>query len=192
MTNNLENNLKKNNFTIVYKSLFDIPADAFINSINCKGIMGAGIALEFKKRYPKMFEDYKTKCLKNLIRPGDCYLYFDDEHDIYLLGLAVKDDWKYWSCKEWVEMCLKSMKLVILENDIKSVNIPLIGGSNGRRGPNGKIIGMTLPLCGEELKEMIKYNLESFSNKFDIQINLCIPDESPKKKEPDLTQFLEV
>jgi hypothetical protein len=191
MINNLENNLITNRFNIINKSLFDIPSDAFINSINTVGIMGAGIALEFKKRYPEMFDDYKIKCQKNLIKPGDCYSYWHEENNIWILGLAVKGDWKYWSCKEWIEQCLKSLKLTILENDIKSVNIPLIGGLNGRRGPNGKILGMTPPPEKEELKELIRINLEPFSNKFGVDIKLCIPDGTPKVKEPDWTKFLE-
>src|SRR5258708_2482937 len=69
-------------FSIVYKSVFDIPADAFVNTVNCVGIMGAGIALEFKKRYPKMYDHYKGECQKHHVRPGDCYTFWDDEHGV--------------------------------------------------------------------------------------------------------------
>lgn len=178
-------------FQIVNQSIFDIPADAFVNTINCTGAMGAGIALEFKKRYPKMFEDYKLQCEKKMIKPGDCYTYWDDENHIYLLGLAVKNDWRYWSTLEWMESSIKSLKLVILENDIKSVNLPLIGGMNGRRGPYGKVTGLTPPPDRSEIKEMLNRDLEKFSAKFGVDIRLCIPDEAPKKVGPDLTRFLE-
>lgn len=179
-------------FQIVPQSIFDTPADAFTNSINCSGAMGAGIALEFKNRYPKMFEDYKIKCQKKLIKPGDCYAYWDDENHIWLLGLAVKNDWKQWATEEWMEQCLKSMKLIILENDIKSVNMPLIGGQNGRRGPLGRIPGMTPPSTNkEEIKDLIKRNLSIFADKFEVEINLCIPELKVKKPTLDLTAFLE-
>jgi hypothetical protein len=178
-------------FQIVNRSLFDIPSESLVNSINCVSAMGAGIALEFKKRYPKMFDDYKIQCQKKLIKPGDCYVYWDDENHIYLLGLAVKNDWKFWSTLEWIEMCLKSLKLVILENDIKSVNMPLLGGMNGRRGPYGKMPGMTPPPEKKEIKEMVQRDLENFSNKFDIDVKLCISDEVIKKPQFDLTHFLE-
>ena len=56
-------------FTISYKSIFDSRADAYVNTINVVGIMGAGIALEFKKKYPKMFEHYKELCSKHTIHP---------------------------------------------------------------------------------------------------------------------------
>lgn len=179
-------------FTIVNQSIFDTPADAFINTINCQGAMGAGIALEFKRRYPKMYEDYKIQCQKKLIKPGDCYTYWDDDHHIYLLGLAVKNDWHYWATMEWMEWSIKSMKLVLLENDIKSVNMPLMGAMNGRRGPYGKMPGMTPPPDKEEIKNLLEKDLSNFSTKFNIDIKLCIPNGSPKKPEFDLTQFLEV
>jgi hypothetical protein len=177
-------------FTIGYKSIFDTPADAYVNTINCVGIMGAGIALEFKKRYPLMFEHYKELCSKHAIRPGDCYTYFDHEHQIYLLGLAVKNDWHYWSTLEWIESSIKSLKLAILENDIKSVNMPLLGGKNGRRGPYGKVEGFTPPPDRIELKKLIEEELKPFAEKFQIIINLCLPDEQPKKQEVTLDSFI--
>ena len=178
-------------FTTSFKSIFDTPADAYVNTINCIGVMGAGIALEFKKRYPKMFEHYKTQCLNHAIRPGDCYCYYDDECGIYLFGLAVKNDWRHWSTLEWITSSIKSLKLVLLENDIKSVNIPLIGGKNGRRGPYGRVMGYTLPPERPELKILLEQELKPFAEKFGINVNLCIPDEAPKKSQLTLDAFIQ-
>ena len=166
-------------YYISYNSIFDTSADAYVNTINCVGVMGAGIALEFKTRYPKMFEHYKEQCQKHLIRPGDCYTYWDEEHQIYLLGLAVKDDWRHWSTLEWIESSIKSLKLVVLENDIKSVNLPLFGGKNGRRGPYGKVIGFTPPPEREEIKKILEAELKPFGEKFLVTFQLCLPDEAP-------------
>ena len=182
--------MTESRYKIVFKSIFDVPAESLVNSINCDSVMGAGIALEFKKRYPKMFEDYKIKCKEGKIKPGDCYVYKDDNTEIYILGLAVKNSWKYWASKEWIEMCIKSLKLTLLENDIKSVNMPLIGGLNGKRGPYGKILGMTPPPERTELKALLERELKPFADKFCIDINLCIPDEAPKKVELTLDKFL--
>jgi hypothetical protein len=182
-------------FQILNKSVFDEPADAYVNSINCRGVMGAGIALEFKNRYPKMFDDYKERCSKHLIKPGDCYTWFDAQDCVYLLGLAVKDDWRYWSTTEWIEQSLKSLKLTILENDIKSVNLPLLGGLNGRRGPYGKVQNMTEPPSVEEIKNWLVYELQPFSDKFDRIINLCIPDiqkNTQSKIDAIATKFFDI
>lgn len=180
-------------FTVSFKSIFDTEADAYVNTINCIGVMGAGIALEFKKKYPKMFKHYQEQCNTHAIRPGDCYSYYDEDKKIYLLGLAVKEDWRHWSTLEWLESSLKSFKLVVLENDIKSVNLPLPGSKNGRRGPYGKVLepkGLTPLPNNEELKLLIERELCPFAEKFNIQIQLCIPDEIPVKPQMTLDCFL--
>lgn len=177
-------------FNIVHKSIFDIPADAYVNTVNCVGVMGAGIALEFKNKYPKMFDYYKIACDQHYIKPGDCHHYFDSDHDVWILNLVVKDDWRYWSTLEWIESSIKSLKLFLLENDIKSVNMPLPGGKNGRRGPYGKVVGFTPPPEREELKKLVIDSLTPFALKFGIDINLCLPDEAPKKPEFTLDAFI--
>lgn len=185
----------RSKFNICHKSLFGFDStnqiDAYVNTINCIGVMGAGIALEFKNRYPKMFQHYKKQCAEHLIRPGDCYYWnTEDTHDnCWILGLAVKNDWRHWSTLEWLESSLKSLKLVILEHDIKSLNMPLPGGKNGRRGPFGRVVGMTDPPEREELKIIVQKELEPFANKFGIEINLCIPDETVKKPQLTLEAF---
>jgi hypothetical protein len=189
--NSSDNTIKEINkgYYISHKSIFDTPADAYVNTINCVGVMGAGVALTFKEKYPKMFEHYKEQCQKSLIRPGDCYTYWDEEHQIYLLGLAVKDDWRHWSTLEWIESSIKSLKLVVLENDIKFVNMPLLGGKNGRRGPYGKVQGFTPPPFRDELKSILKLELEPFAKKFGVEIQLCIPDEAEKKIDETLQSY---
>jgi hypothetical protein len=179
-------------FRIEHKSIFDVQADAFVNTINCVGVMGAGIALEFKNRYPIMFEHYKDECDRHQIKPGDCYTYFDAENHVYILNLAVKDDWRHWSTLEWIEHSLKSLKLAILENDIKSVNVPLLGGKNGRRGPFGKVLGMTPPPEKKEVQALMEERLTPFAIKFGIEIVLCIPEDAPKKQESNLGEFFAV
>lgn len=165
-------------FSVVNKSLFDMDTKALTNTINCVGIMGAGIALEFKKRFPAMFFSYKEMCKQHQISPGDCYTYFDEQKNVYVLNLAVKNDWKHWGTLEWLEHSLKSLKLSILENEIKSVALPLLGGQNGRRGPYGKIPNMTIPPEKDELKQLIKNRLEPFAEKFGVDVVLCIPEKN--------------
>lgn len=181
-------------FTISYKSIFDTCVDAYVNTVNTMGIMGAGIALEFKNKYPLMFEDYKEKCRKKELHPGDCYIWHNDDSDNfhYVFGLVVKDDWRHWSTLEWIESSIKSLKLAILENDIKSINIPLPGGKNGRRGPYGKVEGFTPPPSRDELKSLVEKELRLFAEKFDVTIKLCLPDDAPKKIEKTLEDFFVV
>ena len=158
-------------------SIFDVKVEAYANTVNVVGVMGAGIAAEFKKRYPEMFKEYQTECLMHSINPGDCWVYKDK--DAYLLNLAVKRDWREWATKEWIEQSFKSFKLEVLEHKIKSVALPVIGGKNARRGPWGQISGFTPPPNKDELKQWLEKELTKFADNFDLEIYLCTPDETP-------------
>ncbi|MFZ1323089.1 MAG: macro domain-containing protein [Ignavibacteria bacterium] len=59
----------------IYGNLFKSKAQTLVNTVNCYVVMGKGIALEFKKRFPEMFEVYKEYCDKKLIRPGVLQLF---------------------------------------------------------------------------------------------------------------------
>ena len=60
---------------ILIGDIFDSQAQTLINTVNCVGVMGKGIAAEFKKRYPEMFEDYVRRCKKGGVKPGVPYLF---------------------------------------------------------------------------------------------------------------------
>ena len=58
-------------------NLFESKAGSLVNTVNCIGIMGKGVALEFKKRFPAMFEDYARRCGLGQVRLGEPYPYYD-------------------------------------------------------------------------------------------------------------------
>ena len=57
--------------------IFSSEMKTLVNTVNCVGVMGKGIALEFKKRYPKMYREYMAMCERGHIRPGKPYYYED-------------------------------------------------------------------------------------------------------------------
>ena len=61
--------------TVRIGDLFTSQAQTLVNTVNCVGIMGKGIALEFKKRFPDMFKDYTHRCEREEVRLGERYLY---------------------------------------------------------------------------------------------------------------------
>ena len=63
-----------------------------VNPINCKGAMGKGLALRFKKRFPGMYVKYKDYCSRGLITPGKLWLY--KGKDNWVLNFPTKDDWR--------------------------------------------------------------------------------------------------
>jgi O-acetyl-ADP-ribose deacetylase (regulator of RNase III) len=131
---------------IVCGNLFEADAEAYVNAVNCKGVMGAGIALEFKNRYPGYFEDYRKVCRKGLLHPGgilpwvkpyDWTLRHNDSRPRYILSFATKGDWRFPSQEHWIGEGLFNLVREIEELGIKSVAMPAVGcGHGGLRWDN--------------------------------------------------------
>jgi O-acetyl-ADP-ribose deacetylase (regulator of RNase III) len=111
-------------------NLFASKADAFVNTVNCVGPMGKGIALEFRRRFPEMFAAYKMVCEKGELRPGHILPYTKSKP--LILNFAVKDDWKQPSRIEWVEQCLQKFCDWYPDQGLESVAFPWMGAMNGR------------------------------------------------------------
>src|SRR5438094_1301502 len=82
-------------------NLFASQAQCLVNTVNCVGVMGKGVALEFRRRFPRMFEEYRRACEAKTLRPGQILPYTKEKP--WILNFAVKDDWRYPSKLEWVE-----------------------------------------------------------------------------------------
>ena len=106
-------------------------AQTLINTVNCVGIMGKGIALEFKKRFPEMFEDYVEKCERKEVKPGLPYLYrslFPPQ----ILNFPTKDHWKSVSRISDIELGLQHLLQHYKEWGITSLAVPPLGCGNGQ------------------------------------------------------------
>lgn len=89
--------------TIKHGSIFDSTADVLVCPVNCVGVMGKGLALEFKKRFPKESRWYATACGAGCMDPGTVLA----ESNIRFA--ATKNHWRDPSRIEWVEKCLIAM-----------------------------------------------------------------------------------
>ena len=101
-----------------------------VNTVNCVGVMGKGVALEFRGRFPEMFADYRRICQESRLRPGQILPY--RKGTPWILNFAVKDDWRHPSRMEWVEGCLSRFAQNYRQMGIHSVAMPWIGAMNGR------------------------------------------------------------
>ena len=110
-------------------SVFNTDAKAIVNTINCTGVMGAGLALEFKLRYTDMYDDYSYKCKNHMIKVGNVYYY--QSKDITIVNFPTKDYFKYPSKIEWIESGLKNFVSTYKQYGIKSVAFPKLGTLNG-------------------------------------------------------------
>ena len=119
------------------KTIFDSTAQTLVNTINCVGVMGKGLALEFKNRYPAMFDKYKSFCDKGVFKPGVLWIY-KAEDGKWVLNFPTKVDWKNPSELEYIEEGLKKFVEIWKDKGIVSVAFPLLGCKNG--GLNADVV----------------------------------------------------
>lgn len=110
-------------------NIFNTNAMAVVNTVNCVGAMGKGIALDFKLRYPEMFREYQKICFKHLLKPGQILPY--KKSNPIILNFAIKDDWKDPSKIEWVEETLQKFVSNYKQLGISSIAFPWMGAMNG-------------------------------------------------------------
>lgn len=101
-----------------------------VNTVNCVGVMGKGIALQFKRAYPAMYADYRKRCRQGLVKPGEPYIYKVSESR-QIINFPTKDDWKNPSKIEWIEKGLKLLHDNINRWRVESIAIPALGCANG-------------------------------------------------------------
>jgi O-acetyl-ADP-ribose deacetylase (regulator of RNase III) len=119
-------------------------ADAIINTVNCAGIMGKGIALQFKRAYPENFKEYEQACEKGLVQPGKMFIHnrhperaqlslFENELEQpkYIINFPTKRHWKNKSRMQDIKDGLNALANNIREYEIKSIAVPPLGCGHG-------------------------------------------------------------
>jgi O-acetyl-ADP-ribose deacetylase (regulator of RNase III) len=114
--------------------VFNVGAQVIANTVNCVGVMGNGLALECRLRYPAMFEDYVMRCKKGEVQIGKPYLYWEAP-TLGILNFPVKVHWKYPARLSWVEQSLQGFRQLLTETQISSVAFPLVGCHLGKLNP---------------------------------------------------------
>lgn len=109
--------------------LFHSPAQVLVNTVNTVGVMGKGIALEFKKRYPDMFDAYKKQCDKHNLVIGKLMLWYAADH--WILQFPTKEHWRNPSKLEYIEKGLMTFVRKYADYNITSVAFPKLGCGNG-------------------------------------------------------------
>lgn len=109
--------------------IFSSPAQTIVNTVNTVGVMGKGIALEYKKRYPAMFENYKFACEKKKLKTGKLMLCYEPDH--WILLFPTKEHWRNPSRLEYIEQGLIKFTNIFAESGITSIAFPRLGCGNG-------------------------------------------------------------
>jgi O-acetyl-ADP-ribose deacetylase (regulator of RNase III)/uncharacterized protein YwgA len=147
--------------TVVDGDLFESKAQTLINTVNTVGVMGKGVALEFKKRFPEMYQDYVRRCERGEVKLGRPYL-FKQLVQPWVLNFPTKGHWRAVSRLSDIEAGLHYLKRHYKEWGITSLAAPPLGCGNG--GLEWRIVGPTL--------------YRHFST-FDIPVEMYAPHGAP-------------
>lgn len=104
-------------------------AQALVNTVNCEGYMGKGIAYQFKLQYPENNKSYVKACKSGELVVGKMHYFYEREKMI--INFPTKNKWRAKSKLEYITTGLEALKEVIIENNIKSIAIPPLGSGNG-------------------------------------------------------------
>ncbi len=155
-------------------------AEALVNTVNCVGIMGRGIALQFKKAFPDNFKAYEVACKAGQVRPGKMFV-----HDLnrlynprFIINFPTKRHWKSNSRLEDIQTGLTDLVAIVQQLQIRAIAIPPLGCGLGG-------------LNWEEVKPLIT---EAFQTLPEVNVLLFEPAGAPQatamvkqKKAPTMT-----
>lgn len=107
--------------------------EALVNTVNCVGIMGRGIALQFKNRFPANFKAYKAACTREEVQPGKMFVFETRTltNPKYIVNFPTKRHWRGKSRMEDIDSGLKALVEEIRKRGIRSIAIPPLGSGLG-------------------------------------------------------------
>ena len=146
--------------------LLQAGTEAIVNTVNCVGVMGKGIALQFKQAFPKNYEAYRSACEGGEVSLGRMFV-FDTGSMInprWIINFPTKNHWKAKSNLDDIRNGLKDLQRVIEAKGIKSVAIPPLGCGNGG-------------LDWRDVEPVIRHALEEMPN---VEFKLFSPDGAPQ------------
>lgn len=149
-------------------NILDSKAEALVNTVNTVGVMGKGIALQFKKAYPNNFKAYNQACKDEQVEIGKLFVTKDrnlSTGEKIIINFPTKKNWRKPSEYEYIEKGLQDLLNVIDSYKIKSIAIPPLGAGNGG-------------LEWESVKRIISKHL----NQLDVEVLVYEPSALIKEK----------
>jgi O-acetyl-ADP-ribose deacetylase (regulator of RNase III) len=154
--------------------------DALVNTVNCVGVMGRGVALQFKKYFPDNYKEYKAACDRKEVTPGRIFVHETGElYPRYIFNFPTKRHWRGKSKIEDIDAGMKSLISEIQRLEINSIAIPPLGSGLG-----GLDWNEVLPLIKEHLGKLtnvdvIIYEPNVAADTKTLSRNLEVPEMTP-------------
>ncbi len=114
-------------------NIFASKAEALVNPVNCVGVMGAGLALQFKNRYPLNYKAYALACETGQLQPGNPFIFRQPAPSgpRYIINFPTKRHWRDKSNLEDIRTALKTLAAQLPALGIKSIAVPALGAGLG-------------------------------------------------------------
>jgi O-acetyl-ADP-ribose deacetylase (regulator of RNase III) len=144
-------------------------AEALVNTVNCVGVMGKGIALQFKKAYSENYQHYRRACRAGQVKPGNMFVFDTNRltYPRYLVNFPTKCHWRNKSRLEDIRLGLEALVEEVKRLGIRSIAIPPLGCGNGG-------------LDWSEVKPLI---IAAFEPLPEINVLLFAPRGAPKSEQ---------
>ncbi|WIV12105.1 macro domain-containing protein [Proteiniborus sp. MB09-C3] len=154
--------------TYIKGDIFSSPAQVLVNTVNTVGVMGKGIALEFKNRYPEMFKVYQEICDDNNLEIGKLMLWKKDKR--WILLFPTKRHWRSPSKIEYIEKGLEKFVQSYEKLGVESIAFPKLGCGNG--GLDWDVVGPMMEKYLKNLPIQVYIYLDNYK------------EENPEHKQP--------
>lgn len=146
-------------------NIFESPAQVLVNTVNTVGVMGKGIAKQFKDIYPEMFAQYQVFCENKDLDIGKLWIYKSDHK--WILNFPTKKHWRSPSKLEYIEAGLEKFVSTYEEKGITSISFPLLGCGNG----------------GLDWENEVKPLMEKYLRPLPIEVYIHLTDNKKLKPE---------
>lgn len=160
---------------IEYKTgdIFDEDVEALVNSVNCVGVMGRGIALQFRNRFPENFDAYANACKREEVQPGRLFVFETGQltNPRYIINFPTKRHWRGKSRLADIESGLKALTHEISQRNIRSIAVPPLGSDLGG-------------LDWREVRLRIEANLQGVDG---VKIVVFTPGSAPADGRPNFS-----
>ena len=148
------------------------PSQALVNPVNCVGVMGKGLALQFKQAYPANYRMYAALCRTKALRPGTLYIWHNPDPSAtprFIINFPTKDHWRHPSRLEHIHTGLHALVNEIKRTNIHSIAIPSLGAGLGG-------------LSWDQVMPLIETHLDTIP---EISVTIYHPLQSPPTQHPD-------
>jgi len=116
---------------VLVGNLFESKAQTLVNAVNCVGIMGRGIAFQFKQRFPEMYADYAKRCEQHLVKLGQPYL-FSPLFPPWILNFPTKEHWRSHTKLDSIHQGLEYLLGSYQARGFTSLAVPALGCGEGQ------------------------------------------------------------